>query len=176
MRIAVIGLGNLMRTDDAVGMLAAHALQTDKRLPKGVGVIEGGTLGLDLLYPLDGVSHLLAIDAIDAGAAPGTILRYSKHEIANLPISKSVHLLGFTDLFGAMRLTGREPEYVVVLGVQPGVIGWGTELTETVAAAFPQLIERAVEQVAQWSGALALEGMRAGCTCLDLQLEEAFRR
>ena len=100
-RIAVLGLGNLMRTDDAVGMLAIQRLRADPRFPRSVSLIEGGTLGLDLLHPLDGVTHLLALDAIDAGATPGTLLRFADDAIADLPISKSVHLLGFSDLIGA---------------------------------------------------------------------------
>jgi hydrogenase maturation protease len=151
-RIAILGLGNLMRTDDAVGMLAIQQLRADPRFPQAVPLIEGGTLGLDLMYPLDGITHLLALDAIDAGATPGTLLRFAGDEVADLPISKSVHLLGFSDLIGAMRLTGSAPSEIVVLGVQPEVIGWGTQLTATVEAALPALIESAIGQVSQWSG------------------------
>jgi hydrogenase maturation protease len=154
-RIAVLGLGNLMRTDDAVGMLALETLKVDLQLPKGVRLIEGGTLGLDLLHPLHGITHLLAIDAIDAGAAPGTVLRFAGEAIADLPASKSVHLLGFSDLIGAMRLTGEGPEEIVVLGVQPSRIAWGTQLTGTVERAFPLLIEAALQQIARWTRELA---------------------
>lgn len=149
-RIAVVGLGNLMRTDDAVGMLALDRLKVGLQMPRGVKLIEGGTLGLDLIYPLHGITHLLAMDAIDAGEEPGTILRFAGDGIANMPASKSVHLLGFSDLIGAMRLTGDAPEEVVVLGVQPKTIAWGTELTWTVERALPRLIDAALDQIAQW--------------------------
>jgi hydrogenase maturation protease len=39
-RIGLLGLGNLMRTDDAVGMLSLRQLTEDGRLPKAVRVIE----------------------------------------------------------------------------------------------------------------------------------------
>ena len=130
-RIAVLGLGNLMRTDDAVGMLALQRLRADARFPQSVPLIEGGTLGLDLLYPLEGFTHVVALDAIDAGVEPGTVLRFEGEAIADLPVAKSVHLLGFSDLLGSMRLLGTVPEEIVVLGVQPHTIGWGTELTAT---------------------------------------------
>lgn len=150
-RIAVVGLGNLMRTDDAVGMLAVERLKLDFQLPAGVSLIEGGTLGLDLLHPLEGVTHLLALDAIDGGARPGTLLRFAGDELADLPASKSVHLLGFADLIGAMRLTGEAPREIVVLGIQPETIAWGTNLTATVAASLSSLIEAAVHQVSSWT-------------------------
>ncbi len=150
-RIAVLGLGNLMRTDDAVGMLALQRLRADARFPQSIPLIEGGTLGLDLLYPLDGFTHVLALDAIDAGAQPGTVLRYEGDAIADLPVSKSVHLLGFSDLIGSMRLIGNAPAQLVVLGIQPRTIGWGTELTSPVQASLELLLEHAIAQVGQWS-------------------------
>ncbi len=150
-RMAVLGLGNLMRADDAVGMLAIAAMRADPRMSASIPVIEGGTLGLDLLHPLTGVTHLLALDAIDAGAAPGTLLRYEGRAIDDLPIGKSVHLLGFSDLIGAMRLTGGAPREMVVLGVQPQTIGWSTELTLPVEAALPALLDAAFSQLAEWS-------------------------
>jgi hydrogenase maturation protease len=156
-RIAVLGLGNLMRTDDALGMLALQRLRADARFPQSVPLIEGGTLGLDLIYPLEGVTHLLALDAIDAGAEPGTLLRYSGEEISDLPVSKSVHLLGFSDLIGALRLVESAPTEIVVLGIQPEVIGWGTELTAKIDAALVTLVECAIGQVARWQAEIAAE-------------------
>lgn len=149
-RIAVLGLGNLMRTDDAVGMLALQRLRANARFPQSIPLIEGGTLGLDLLYALDGFTHVLALDAIDAGAQPGTVLRYEGDAIADLPISKSVHLLGFSDLIGSMRLIGNAPAQLVVLGIQPHTIDWGTELTSPVQASLEFLIEHAIAQIRQW--------------------------
>jgi hydrogenase maturation protease len=160
-RIAVLGLGNLMRTDDAVGMLAIQQLRADPRFPNSVTLIEGGTLGLDLLYPLEGITHLLALDAIDAGAEPGTLLRFEKDDLADLPISKSVHLLGFSDLVGAMRLVESAPEEIVVLGVQPDVIDWGTELTPKIQAALVTLVACAVRQVTEWSREISGQTTRA---------------
>lgn len=156
-RIAVLGLGNLMRTDDAIGVLALQQLRADPRFPQAVPLIEGGTLGLDLIYPLEGVTHLLALDAIDAGARPGMLLRYSGEEIDDLPVSKSVHLLGFSDLIGAMRLVESAPTEIVVLGIQPELIEWGTRLTSTVEAALVTLVETAIGQVMRWSLEIAGE-------------------
>ena len=81
-RIGLLGLGNLMRTDDAVGMLTLRRVTEDCRLPEAVRVIEGGTLGLDLLDSLDDLSHLLALDAVDTGVTPGTLVRFEGDEFA----------------------------------------------------------------------------------------------
>jgi hydrogenase maturation protease len=149
-QIALLGLGNLMRTDDAVGMLALHRLTEDGRLPNEIRVIEGETLGLDLLESLRGISHLLVFDAVDTGVIPGTLLRFEGDEIDNLPVSKSVHLLGFSDLMCALRLMDAAPEKVVLLGVQPASTDWGTVLTSEVDLALQSLMQSALAQVAQW--------------------------
>lgn len=159
-RIAVLGLGNLMRTDDAVGMLAIQRLRME--LPPDVTAVEGGTLGLDLLHPLAGVTHLLALDAIDAGAEPGTLLEFAGDQIASLPAAKSVHLLGFTDLIGAMQLTGNAPLEVVVLGVQPELIDWGTALMPSVEKGMTRLIAAALEQIRLWKQSTDFTATQSG--------------
>jgi hydrogenase maturation protease len=139
-----------MRTDDAVGMLALTRLTESGKLPGGVRVIEGGTLGLDLLDSLRDISHLLALDAVDAGTEPGTLVRFGVHELDNLPLSKSVHLLGFADLIGALRLMDAAPREIVLLGVQPASTDWGTVLTPAVETGQQQLMGFALMQLEQW--------------------------
>jgi hydrogenase maturation protease len=150
-QIRLLGLGNLMRTDDAVGMLTARMLTDSGRLPSTIEVIEGGTLGLDLLGQLDGTSHLLVLDAVDFGAAPGTQKSFQGDELARLPTSKSVHLLGLSDLVNAMLLMGAPPMEIILLGVQPESTDWGTALTPAVEAAQSGLIEAALEQIKRWT-------------------------
>ena len=149
-QIALLGLGNLMRTDDAVGMLTLRELEERGRLPHEIRVIEGGTLGLDLLESLRGISHLLVLDAVDTGVVPGTLLRFEGEEIDNLPVSKSVHLLGFSDLMCALRLMDAAPTEVVLLGVQPTSTEWGTVLTPEVDLALQTLMQSALKQLTQW--------------------------
>lgn len=147
---AVLGLGNLMRTDDGIGISALRLLSADRRLPRDIRMIEGGTLGLDLLHSLKGVTHLLALDAVDMGRAPGTLLKFADEELATLPVAKSVHLLGFADLLGTMKLLDDAPEEVVLLGVQPESTDWGVTLSPSVHGALDQFVEAAVVQVLMW--------------------------
>ena len=149
-KIALLGLGNLMRTDDAVGMLTLQTLAESGLLPPDVRVIEGGTLGLDLLDSLRGISRLLVLDAVDTGATPGTLKRFEGQEVDDLPVSKSVHLLGFSDLMGALRLIDAAPAEVVLLGVQPASTDWGTLLSPEVDLTLQPLMQSALAQLTQW--------------------------
>ena len=151
-RICILGLGNLMRTDDAVGMLTTRRLEADPRLPADVMIIEGGTLGLDLLGRLDYATHMIVLDAVDFGADPGTTIRCEGEDVARLPTSKSVHLMGLSDLMNVMRLMDLPEIEIVLLGVQPDNTEWGTELTPAVAAVQKDLVEATLQQIARWSG------------------------
>jgi hydrogenase maturation protease len=153
--VRVLGLGNLMRTDDALGMLASRKLAEDVRFPQEIEVIEGGTLGLDLLHAVHGISHLLVMDAVDTGATPGTLMKFSGEELVGLPTSKSVHLLGLADLMDVLRLMEASPTEVVLLGVQPESTDWGTDLTPAVEAAQGALVEAALKQVTEWKEEIA---------------------
>jgi hydrogenase maturation protease len=152
----ILGLGNLVHSDDGVGVHAIEKLQVDPRVPGSIRLLDGGTLGLGLLAHLSGVERLLVIDAVDAGEPPGTVMRFEGDSLRGLPGKASIHQLGFADLMVAMELLGERPDEVVLLGVQPESTEWGAELTDTVSAAMPKLLDLAVAQVDTWCGSEAL--------------------
>jgi len=61
----VVGIGNTILSDDGVGVHAARRLQDDARLPAGVTVLDGGTLGLELAPFVSDASRLLFLDAVN---------------------------------------------------------------------------------------------------------------
>ena len=149
-RILVLGLGNLIRSDDGAGVHAARLLMGNPRLPQAVEVIEGETAGLDLLAVIHDATHVLALDAVNTGAEPGTVTRFDLSGLAPLPGSPSVHQLGFADLLEALRWLDKADKRMVLLGLQPLETGWGDALSPAVAAALPQLVEAALVELEQW--------------------------
>jgi hydrogenase maturation protease len=143
----VLGLGNTLHSDDGVGPHAIERLRRDPRVPADVSLIEGGTLGLELLTYIWDCSYLLVLDAVDVGQPPGTLIRMSSQELQTLPGKGSVHQLGVADLLVALRVLGNRTPEVVLLGVQPASIEWGTELSPAVAAVLPALVDAAVAEV-----------------------------
>ena len=143
----VLGLGNTLHSDDGIGPQAIERLRSDTRVPKDVALIEGGTLGLELLTYIWDCSYLLVLDAVDAGQPPGTLVRMSSEELQALPGKGSVHQLGVADLLVALRVLAHHTPEVVLLGVQPASIEWGTELSPAVAAVLPALADAAVAEV-----------------------------
>jgi hydrogenase maturation protease len=74
-RTLILGVGNLLLSDEGVGVHVLERLAATYDLPKEVQTLDGGTLGLGLLYYLEGVENLLIIDAVEMGEQPGTLLR-----------------------------------------------------------------------------------------------------
>jgi hydrogenase maturation protease len=147
----VLGIGNLIMSDDGVGVQVVQRLEAEYTFPPGVAVLDGGTLGLDLLPHLEGVQRLLIIDAMETGGPPGTIARLSGDEI---PIAfetrLSPHQMGLKDLLAVSLLQGVKPPEMVLLGIQPANIELGMELSPPVAEQLETLVEMTLEELAHW--------------------------
>jgi hydrogenase maturation protease len=143
----VLGLGNTLHSDDGIGPQVIEKLRSDPRVPKDISLIEGGTLGLELLTYIWDCSYLLVLDAVDVGQPPGTLVRMSSQELHTLPGKGSVHQLGVADLMVALRILAKRTPDVVLLGVQPASTEWGTELSPAVAAVLPALADAAVAEL-----------------------------
>lgn len=147
----VLGLGNLVHSDDGVGVHLIDRLSKDPRVPSGVELLDGGTHGLNLLSRISGLRRLLVVDAVDVGEPPGTLVRFDGAALNGLPGKPSVHQLGFADLMTALHLIGGAPEEVVVLGVQPLSTEWSAELTGPVREAMEPLAAAVLGQLESWS-------------------------
>jgi len=144
-RILIAGLGNLLLKDDGVGVHAATALQPDSA--PDLCVVEVGTAVLDALHLFEWTDRILAIDAMQAGGAPGTIYSFGLDDVAEeAPVS--LHELGLVAAFRFIPEKAR-PE-IRILGVEPEIIDYGLELSPTVEAVLPRLVRAARDIVAEW--------------------------
>ncbi len=147
MSILVLGLGNSIMTDDGFGVKVVTTLSSRYHFQGPVKLIDGGTLGLDLLPHLEEIDSLLIIDALDMQEEPGSVFRIEGAEVPRAFASKlSVHQMGLQDLLAVAELQGHIPSKLVVWGVQPESIEMGTELTATVEAAVEPVVEKILEE------------------------------
>ena len=155
MSILVLGLGNALMNDDALGVLAVQRLEQEYRFPDGVKVVDGGTLGLDLLPFVEDADRLLIIDALEMKAEPGSVFRLEGDEVPRAFASKlSVHQMGLQDLLAVADLQGYAPRELVFWGVQPQSIEMRMELSPPVAAAMDELIQSVVAELDSWGARL----------------------
>ncbi len=146
-RKIVLGVGNLLLTDEGIGIHAVQRLLERKVLPEDVEIVDGGTAGLGLLYYLEGVDLLLIIDAVETGAPPGTIIRLAGDQIpAYMALKVSPHEITLPDFLAAAKLRDLYPKEVVVWGMQPGSLDVGVDLSPALAAKMDMLVGNVVAE------------------------------
>ena len=152
----ILGVGNLLMSDEGVGVHVIQKLVADYQLPEQVQVLDGGTLGMDLLYYLEGVENLLLIDAVEAHKEPGTLIRLEGDDVpAFMSIKISPHQLGVPDMLAAAKLKGNcYPDHIVLWGVQPELMEIGLDLSPKVESQVEPIIENILEQLQVWGHTL----------------------
>jgi hydrogenase maturation protease len=147
----VLGLGNILLSDEGVGVRVVERLQERYGLPPEVQILDGGTLGLDLLPYVESADHLLVVDALELGAKPGTLARLEGDQVpAFFSPKASAHQMGLVDLLAAAHLAGYEPEKLVLWGTQPGKMDVGLELSPAVSAQVEPLVEKVLAELNAW--------------------------
>ncbi len=153
-RKVVLGLGNLLQKDEGFGVRAVQALEAGMEAElhrHAVELVDGGTLGLDLLPLVEDCSHLLVLDAVEAQASPGTLVELGQEAIPRFGgIKLSQHQVTFQEVLALADLRGHLPEQVYLIGIQPADLGSGLELSPVVEKMLPQAVQRAVEVLREW--------------------------
>jgi len=134
----VLGIGNLLLGDEGVGVHAVRTLQQET-WPEEVVTLEVGTAFLEALPEIERADRIIIVDAMQADHEPGTIYRVPFDDCVKPEIIASLH--GF-DLSRVLYMAGSTstPE-VIVIGVEPARIDWGTELSPVIRKAMPAIIE-----------------------------------
>ena len=151
--LLVLGIGNVLLRDEGVGVRVAEALLEGALpvgsaggvapgLPAHTRVVDGGTLGLDLLPLVEGARAVCFVDAIDAGLQPGSVVVLREGDVDTLlsqPIS--AHDVGLAELIATARFTGALPRCLAIVGVQPAQVSPGLQLSPVVQAALPRAVD-----------------------------------
>lgn len=149
-RALVLGVGNILIQDEGIGVHALEWLQTHCVCPN-VQMVDGGTMGLNLLHYLEGIDHLLILDAIQAHRQPGSIITLRGNAVPTfLGMKISPHQIGVHDLLAVAQLKGSTPPEVVILGVQPQNLNVGLDMSPAVATQVKPLARRGLAQLKEW--------------------------
>lgn len=150
--VLVLGIGNVLWADEGFGVRAVEALHQAFAYPPDVLLIDGGTLGLNLLEYVAAARRVLVFDAIDFGLVPGTLRVLRDGEVPAWGRAKlSPHQTGFNDVLALAQLNGSAPESIVAIGVQPVELAdFGGSLRDPVKAQLPVAVAIAAEVLAGW--------------------------
>jgi hydrogenase maturation protease len=141
--VLVVGLGNLLLSDDGVGVHAIHELMKDP--PPNSLPVDVGTAVLDALDLLENSEAVIAIDAIDYGKSPATLYRFELSDADLSPRQGTLHEITLPVAIGMLPEESRPP--VTVFGIQPASLETGTELSPAVRAALPRLLEAVRDEI-----------------------------
>ncbi|MEW6067005.1 MAG: HyaD/HybD family hydrogenase maturation endopeptidase [Nitrospirota bacterium] len=146
-KIIILGVGNILLSDEGVGVHVANELMK-MDLPPDVSVVEGGTDGFYLMNVITEAERLIVIDAVKGGEPPGSIYRFNVKDVKACPpgFKTSVHQIGILEVINLSELIGKTP-HTTVIGVEPKSIDMGMELSPEIKSKIPRIIELIKEEI-----------------------------
>src|SRR4026207_558670 len=119
-RTLVLGLGNPLMGDDGAGVAALERLRNEWHVPPEVELVDGGTWGMNLLPLIEASSHLILIDTIRTGAAPGTLVVLERNQLPRyFSLKVSPPRIGVLQVLALAELRGLLPDDLVAVGIEP---------------------------------------------------------
>jgi hydrogenase maturation protease len=154
-KILVLGVGNLLLSDEGVGVHAAREMMK-MDFPPEVRVVEGGTDGFGLMHVLLEAERVILIDAVKGGGQPGSIYRFEIEDCPPFPdvFKTSVHQISILEVINLSGLIGPTPR-TTIIGVEPKSLEMGMDLSPEIEAKIPRVIQLIREEVVLSLGDLA---------------------
>ena len=121
------------------------------RFTPAISIIDGGTMGMELLTYMRGMKKILLVDAINGGDAPGTIYEFPHKELEQYFTEHiSVHEVGMQDILRIRAIQEDPLDDAVVIGVEPESLDIGFEPSTVVQRALPEVKERVLNVLREW--------------------------
>lgn len=149
-KLIILGLGNPLFQDEGLGVHVIHQLMHEE-MNNRIELIDGGTDGLGLLEIVERADYLIIVDAIDGNLTAGTVKKLDASQIPLIITKKlSPHQFSFQEVLALAHLRNKVPQKMILIGVQPKSLDWGTELTREVAAVVPVIINLIYKEIEKW--------------------------
>jgi hydrogenase maturation protease len=149
-QVAVLGVGNRLRRDDAVGCIVCDELQKtspsslvpDPSSVPGLFIVDCGSTPENYIQPVAdrNPTRILVVDCCNYGAKPGEFRRFTREEVDRLSYGLlSTHTLPLTLTIEMLSLETNAT--IELLGIQPERIEFGDGLSEPVRRALPGVVD-----------------------------------
>ena len=151
--ILVLGIGNTLITDDGIGVFTIRAIESNYTLSPNINVVDGGTLGLNLIHPIMNADRVIVADAVKNGKKPGSLYRFTLEEFQNsIQPKQSIHQLTFLETLAYVALLGKCPS-VTIIGMEPfDCCTVGIGLTNGAQKNIPKLESLVVQEIINCGG------------------------
>jgi len=147
-KILILGVGNILYTDEGVGVRAVERLLADFDFSDNVTLMDGGNLGMRLMEPLMACDYCIVLDAVLGGDVPGTVYRLTGEDLRkSLAFKDSMHQSDLVDTLIYCELVGKRPD-TVVIGMEPfDFKTMAVELSPTIAERVPAMLDIALAEL-----------------------------
>ena len=148
--ILVLGLGNILIQDEGIGVRVIEQLLRDYEFPANVEVMDGGTAGMALYEHIVDRSHVIVVDAVKTGRAPGTMVKLENEDIPAFFRNKvSPHQMALSDILAALKVGGEQLPKMVVVGIEPVTLETGLDMSDEVKSKLSALVAKTLESLGE---------------------------
>ena len=150
-KIGILGIGNLLVSDEGFGVHAVRYLEEHYQFPDNVIVKDGGTAGIYMSPFLEECDPVIVIDVVDIDAEPGSMHYYSKEDVKAGKISTrmSPHQLGLLEILEICKLRDAAPDSVEFYCVVPKTLETSTELSDVVAPRIKEICDIVLKRLGE---------------------------
>lgn len=146
MRVLVLGVGNVLLSDEAIGVRVVEAFEKRFDVPDFVEIMDGGTAGMELMEAMASRDVMIIVDAVLAPESPGSVIILRDKEVPALFTNKiSPHQLGLADVLSGLHLTDEFPKRLILVGIIPESLEPNIGLTPTVEKSLDLALDKVVE-------------------------------
>ncbi len=149
-KAGILGIGNLLLSDESFGIHVIEYLESHFSFPDSVTLMDGGTAGIYMAPFLEDHDPIFIVDVVNLNdAPPGGIYTFSAEDVknGNIQTRMSPHQLGILEILDICKLRGVVPETVEFFCVIPKTIDMGLEMSEEVSAQVEKISEKLVERL-----------------------------
>jgi len=151
MRINVLGLGNVMFSDEGFGVEAVRLMAETETFPDNVQIIDGGTQGIYLTNFVEDTDCLLVFDALIPLDYKQDVYVYHNDELpAFIHRKMSSHQIGLSELLSLAKLNGKLPGEIALVGIPPVNLEMHVGLSDQAQALLPKAVAVATDIIQNW--------------------------
>jgi len=137
--------------DDGLGLAALERLRSEWSIPADVVLVDGGTWGMSLLPTIEDAQRVLLLDAVRAGAPPGTLHVVERDDLPRYLTTKlSPHQVDLRDVLALAELRGTLPRDTVVIGLEPDLVELSSELSPALRGHLDEVVAATLARLAHW--------------------------
>ncbi|WP_319472159.1 HyaD/HybD family hydrogenase maturation endopeptidase [uncultured Pseudodesulfovibrio sp.] len=153
-RILILGVGNILFTDEGFGVRIAEELEQKYEFSPNVTILDGGTLGLRLMGPIMESDYLVIVDIVLNEGQPGDVFRLLGEDLNKACAFKnSMHQTDLLDTLANCSIVGQVPDDIILYGVEPvNYKDMSAALSPELEAKMPEVIDAVLKEVENAGG------------------------